>query len=345
MESKDYALIEDLFSDMEQIIFGMLKELLGLLPYIIFKEIRESSHEDLEEKVRDTLKFISKELEFLIPWSFPIGTTITSLVTDDATVGERRTTVESNRNVSTEIKRIQNSKIGEPDRRVCYMKIQAEQQDKHLDGFSGVEITTHSYAMITTFFGEISSHINPALKFAKRLANSGARVTFLLAVSAHRRISNNTSTNLINTSSPITFLPFSDGYDDGIKSGNNGKNFMSKFKNRATEALTDLIRTSEEESCPVTCFVYTFLLPWAAEVSADLSIVDLDVPFNLAFSFAATMNTYANLGVERNINLVYGGGNVRLMGLVSQAVYDWGHHVLGYLIKQLIPFSPPTFLS
>ncbi|KAK9087556.1 hypothetical protein Syun_029950 [Stephania yunnanensis] len=32
-------------------------------------------------------------------------------------------------------------------------------------------------------------------------------------------------------------------------------------------------------------------------VSTDLSIVDLDVPFNLAFSVAATMNTYANLGV------------------------------------------------
>ncbi|KAK9163628.1 hypothetical protein Syun_004530 [Stephania yunnanensis] len=33
------------------------------------------------------------------------------------------------------------------------------------------------------------------------------------------------------------------------------------------------------------------------QVSADLSIVDLDVSFNLAFSVAATMNTYVNLGV------------------------------------------------
>ncbi|KAK9087285.1 hypothetical protein Syun_029679 [Stephania yunnanensis] len=32
-------------------------------------------------------------------------------------------------------------------------------------------------------------------------------------------------------------------------------------------------------------------------VSADLSIVDLGVPINLAFSVAARMNTYANLGV------------------------------------------------
>ncbi|GJS28568.1 leucine-rich repeat receptor-like serine/threonine-protein kinase BAM1, partial [Tanacetum coccineum] len=33
--------------------------------------------------------------------------------------------------------------------------------------------------------------------------------------------------------------------------------------------------------------------------------------------------------VERRIDLVYGGGSVGLMGLVSQAVHDGGHHVLG----------------
>ncbi|KAK9098694.1 hypothetical protein Syun_025739 [Stephania yunnanensis] len=37
--------------------------------------------------------------------------------------------------------------------------------------------------------------------------------------------------------------------------------------------------------------------------------------------------------VERNTDLVYGGGNVGLMGLVSQAIYDGGRHVLRYLIK------------
>lgn len=34
--------------------------------------------------------------------------------------------------------------------------------------------------------------------------------------------------------------------------------------------------------------------------------------------------------VERNIDLVYGGGSIGLMGLVSQAVFDGGRHVLGY---------------
>ncbi|KAF9620802.1 hypothetical protein IFM89_014739 [Coptis chinensis] len=41
--------------------------------------------------------------------------------------------------------------------------------------------------------------------------------------------------------------------------------------------------------------------------------------------------------VERNIDLVYGGGSVGLMGLVSQAVYDGGRHVVGVIPKTLMP--------
>ena len=35
------------------------------------------------------------------------------------------------------------------------------------------------------------------------------------------------------------------------------------------------------------------------------------------------------LKVSRNIDLVYGGGSIGLMGLVSQAVHDGGRHVIG----------------
>ncbi|KAK1260417.1 Cytokinin riboside 5'-monophosphate phosphoribohydrolase LOG1 [Acorus gramineus] len=41
--------------------------------------------------------------------------------------------------------------------------------------------------------------------------------------------------------------------------------------------------------------------------------------------------------VSRNIDLVYGGGSVGLMGLVSQAVYNGGRHVLGVIPKTLMP--------
>ncbi|PWA52132.1 cytokinin riboside 5'-monophosphate phosphoribohydrolase LOG1 [Artemisia annua] len=33
--------------------------------------------------------------------------------------------------------------------------------------------------------------------------------------------------------------------------------------------------------------------------------------------------------VERNIDLIYGGGSIGLMGLISQAVYNGGRHVIG----------------
>ncbi|KAL3750950.1 hypothetical protein ACJRO7_011868 [Eucalyptus globulus] len=41
--------------------------------------------------------------------------------------------------------------------------------------------------------------------------------------------------------------------------------------------------------------------------------------------------------VSRNIDLVYGGGSIGLMGLVSQVVYKGGRHVIGVIPKTLMP--------
>ncbi|XP_072982563.1 cytokinin riboside 5'-monophosphate phosphoribohydrolase LOG1-like isoform X1 [Typha latifolia] len=41
--------------------------------------------------------------------------------------------------------------------------------------------------------------------------------------------------------------------------------------------------------------------------------------------------------VERQIDLVYGGGSVGLMGLISQTVYNGGCHVLGVIPRALLP--------
>ncbi|KAL6503110.1 Cytokinin riboside 5'-monophosphate phosphoribohydrolase log3 [Orobanche hederae] len=41
--------------------------------------------------------------------------------------------------------------------------------------------------------------------------------------------------------------------------------------------------------------------------------------------------------VCKNIDLVYGGGSIGLMGLVSQAVHDGGRHVIGVIPKTLMP--------
>ncbi|KAK6129501.1 hypothetical protein DH2020_036734 [Rehmannia glutinosa] len=43
--------------------------------------------------------------------------------------------------------------------------------------------------------------------------------------------------------------------------------------------------------------------------------------------------------VNRRIDLVYGGGSVGLMGLLSHRVYDGGCHVLGVIPKALVPIE------
>ncbi|KAF2586020.1 hypothetical protein F2Q70_00033912 [Brassica cretica] len=40
--------------------------------------------------------------------------------------------------------------------------------------------------------------------------------------------------------------------------------------------------------------------------------------------------------IERKLNLVYGGGSIGLMGLVSQAVHEAGGHVLGIIPRTLM---------
>ncbi|KAM0944805.1 hypothetical protein DsansV1_C11g0112801 [Dioscorea sansibarensis] len=39
--------------------------------------------------------------------------------------------------------------------------------------------------------------------------------------------------------------------------------------------------------------------------------------------------------VLENINLVYGGGSLGLMGLISQAVFDGGRHVLSVTVGEV----------
>ncbi|CAM8961297.1 unnamed protein product [Rhodiola kirilowii] len=43
--------------------------------------------------------------------------------------------------------------------------------------------------------------------------------------------------------------------------------------------------------------------------------------------------------VSRKIDLVYGGGSVGLMGLISRTVYEGGCHVLGVIPKALMPLE------
>ncbi|XP_014493818.1 cytokinin riboside 5'-monophosphate phosphoribohydrolase LOG1 [Vigna radiata var. radiata] len=67
------------------------------------------------------------------------------------------------------------------------------------------------------------------------------------------------------------------------------------------------------------------------------------VGYRSSFSDAALV--LGELLVERKIDLVYGGGRLGLMGLISQTVQKGGGHVLGVIPKALLPreISGETF--
>ncbi|XVF65367.1 hypothetical protein PTKIN_Ptkin09bG0242700 [Pterospermum kingtungense] len=109
-------------------------------------------------------------------------------------------------------------------------------------------------------------HINPSLQFAKRLIRVGALVTLVTSVSARRRMAK------VPTAHGLSFSTFSDGYDEGLKPGDD-KNFDTfEFMRRGKEALHDLVVSSDNEGKPITCIVYSILLPWATEVARKHSI-------------------------------------------------------------------------
>nr|TKS14021.1 INDOLE-3-ACETATE BETA-D-GLUCOSYLTRANSFERASE family protein [Populus alba] len=107
----------------------------------------------------------------------------------------------------------------------------------------------------------LQGHINPSLQFAKRLTLIGARVTLATSLSAQRRMS--------KTLFPdgLSFVTFSDGYDDGLKPEDDRVHYMSELKRRGSQTLNELIVDSAKEGKPITCLVYTVFLPWAAEVA------------------------------------------------------------------------------
>ncbi|KAH7858530.1 hypothetical protein Vadar_025027 [Vaccinium darrowii] len=123
----------------------------------------------------------------------------------------------------------------------------------------------HHHFLLVSFPAQ--GHINPCLQFAKQLIRLGVQVTFVTTVSVHRRISRNTE-----TFDGMKLAAYSDGYDAGLKSGDDRKHFYAETRKNCSQRIRDIVATSREESCPVTCLVYNLLLPWAATVARDCQV-------------------------------------------------------------------------
>ncbi|KAL9260157.1 Phloretin 4'-O-glucosyltransferase-like protein [Drosera capensis] len=115
----------------------------------------------------------------------------------------------------------------------------------------------------------VQSHINPGLQFAKRLLRVGATVTFAAAISAHKRMTKGSIPN------GITITAISDGYDDGFKptdAKSDTNDYINKFKEHGSRTLGELIEKSSAEGRPITCLVYTLMIPWVAGVARKYNL-------------------------------------------------------------------------
>ncbi|KAK7400055.1 hypothetical protein VNO78_11254 [Psophocarpus tetragonolobus] len=108
-------------------------------------------------------------------------------------------------------------------------------------------------------------HINPAFQFAKQLVTLGAHVTISTTLHMHRRITNKPALP------GISFLPFSDGYDDGYTDTDYSL-YAFELKRHGSEFLTNLILSNAQKGHPFTCLVHTMIIPWAAQVARGFDL-------------------------------------------------------------------------
>ncbi|KAI8010907.1 hypothetical protein LOK49_LG06G02309 [Camellia lanceoleosa] len=118
----------------------------------------------------------------------------------------------------------------------------------------------HRHILLVTFPAQ--GHINPCLQFAKRLVSMGVQITFTTGVSAQRRMT-------AGTPEGLKFVAFP---DDGFKPEDDIQQYFSQMKISCSKKIRDVITTSSDEGRPVTCVVYTLLLPWAAAVARDCHV-------------------------------------------------------------------------
>ncbi|KAI7740486.1 hypothetical protein M8C21_022747 [Ambrosia artemisiifolia] len=120
--------------------------------------------------------------------------------------------------------------------------------------------------LVVTF--PVQGHINPAFQFAKRLTQLGVKVTFATTVSAYNKI-----TKAGQLPECFSYVVFSDGFDRGYKPMVDDTTvYMTHLRTRGTQSLKETILSNAENGTPVTCLVYTLLLPWAADVARGFNV-------------------------------------------------------------------------
>ncbi|XP_074577113.1 UDP-glycosyltransferase 75C1 [Curcuma longa] len=158
-----------------------------------------------------------------------------------------------------------------------------------------MELKRRQHYLVATF--PFQGHINPALHLAKHLARAapGAHVTFSTSLSAHRRMFPSSPDS--HSEDLLSYAPYSDGFDDGDTSGVLGFNrYMVEFKASGSRTFSRLIADLAADGRPVTCVIYTMLLPWAADVARDHGIPSVHYWIQPAAIFAIYYHYFHGYG-------------------------------------------------
>ncbi|KAG8369588.1 hypothetical protein BUALT_Bualt14G0029300 [Buddleja alternifolia] len=156
----------------------------------------------------------------------------------------------------------------------------------------------HHHFLIISF--PVQGHINPTLQLAKNLARGGAKVTFATTVRGLQRVQDS-----LPTLNGLSYATISDGHDEeSIKPGGDIVGYMADLRRVGSQNLTEIVHKFLDEGRPVTCLVYTLLLPWAAAVARDMHVTSAFVSIQCATAFAIYHQFFnSHNGIHENWNI------------------------------------------
>uniref|UniRef100_A0A0D9WDF8 Glycosyltransferase n=1 Tax=Leersia perrieri TaxID=77586 RepID=A0A0D9WDF8_9ORYZ len=117
-------------------------------------------------------------------------------------------------------------------------------------------------------------HVTPARHLARRLVHAGARATVCVPFSAFRKLFPNSAADdggevvVDDGGGGVAYAAYSDGYDGGFdRAADDHTNYMAQVRSEGSRTVAAVLRRLAGGGRPVTCAVYTLLLPWVADVA------------------------------------------------------------------------------
>ncbi|KAL5202360.1 hypothetical protein ABZP36_013312 [Zizania latifolia] len=122
-------------------------------------------------------------------------------------------------------------------------------------------------------------HVTPARHLARRLVHGGARATVCVPVSAFRKMfpagEAEADGEVVEEGGGgvMAYAAYSDGYDGGFdRAVDDHTRYMAQVRTVGARTLAGVFRRLRDGGRPVTCAVYTLLLPWVADVAREYGV-------------------------------------------------------------------------